>query len=73
MGADPDPWQLRNAPRLNHAVRAMPGESLRGLIARACHDNFLPNSWGLLKVTGLLNRNVVNVSESLDIDAKKLA
>lgn len=73
MGAHPDPWQLRNAPRLNHAVRAMPGESLRGLTARACHDNFLPNSWGLLKVTGLLNRHVVNVAESPNIDVLKLA
>jgi hypothetical protein len=73
MGAQLDSWQFRNAPRLNHAVSAMPGESLRGLIARACHNNFLPNSWGLLQVTGLLNRNVVNLAESPDIDAQKLA
>ena len=59
--------------RLTKPVIPQPGESLRGLVARACFDNFLPNSWGLLKPLGLRNRNLVNISELDDISTNCLA
>lgn len=58
---------------LSTPLSPLPGESLRGFVARACSANWLPNSWGLLKHLGLRNRNVVNISESPHIDLPALA
>lgn len=65
----PDPtWR-----RLLTETTPIPGESLRGLVARACHRNDLPNSWGLLQHLGLPHRNKVLVSEEPNIDPAELA
>lgn len=50
-----------------------PRESLRSVVARSCHANFLPNSWGLLQYVGLAHRNQVYVSEDPNIDPAELA
>lgn len=60
-------------PKLRTPVIPAKGESLRGLVYRACHKNFLPNSFGLLKPVGLLNRNRVLVSEGPHIQIEELA
>lgn len=49
------------------------GESLRGLVARACQRNDLPNSWGLLQHLGQRHRNRVLVAEDPNIDSAELA
>ena len=49
------------------------GESLRGLVARACQRNDLPNSWGLLQHLGQRHRNRVLVAEDPHIDPAELA
>ncbi|MGI4878592.1 MAG: hypothetical protein ACRYG4_14015 [Janthinobacterium lividum] len=49
------------------------GESLRGLVVRACHANHLPNSFGLLRHFGVNNRQHVTVSENADLIASELA
>lgn len=49
------------------------GESLRGLVARACQRNDLPNSWGLLQHLGQSDRNRILVAEDLNIDPAELA
>ncbi len=59
--------------RLFSEVTPVEGESLRGLVCRACTINHLPNSWGLLQYLGLLHRNRVLVAESPDIDPAELA
>lgn len=48
------------------------GESLRGLVARACQRNDLPNSWGLLQHLGQRHRNRVLVAEDPNIDPAEL-
>ncbi|KQN26052.1 hypothetical protein ASE86_07775 [Sphingomonas sp. Leaf33] len=59
--------------RLDKQTPPMPGESLRGLVARACKRNDIPNSWGVLQHLGLLHRNSVIVSEHPGIDPAELA
>jgi hypothetical protein len=59
--------------RLSMETTPIPGESLRGLIARACNRNYMPNSWGLLQHMGQLYRNRVLVSEDENIDPAQLA
>lgn len=59
--------------RLFSGVTPVAGESLRGLVCRACTMNHLPNSWGLLQYLGLPHRNRVLVAESSDIDPAELA
>lgn len=59
--------------RLFRATTPVAGESLRGLVARACAHNYVPNSWGVLKYLGLPNRNRVLVSEDPNILAANLA
>ncbi|MBA2935664.1 TniQ family protein [Sphingomonas sp. CGMCC 1.13654] len=49
--------------RLFTSTTPIPGESLRGLVARSCAANYLPNSWGMLQYLGLNHRNRVLVSE----------
>jgi hypothetical protein len=60
-------------PRLSKGTTPIAGESLRGLVARACSRNFLPNSWGLLQHLGQLHRNRVLVAEDENIDPAQLA
>ena len=55
------------------AVTPGEGESLRGLIYRACSLNSLPNVWGLLKWVGLAHRNRVIVAEDPNIAVDELA
>lgn len=59
--------------RLFRPTTPVAGESLRGLVARACARNFVPNSWGVLKYLGLPNRNRVLVSEDPNIKPSQLA
>jgi hypothetical protein len=49
------------------------GESLRGLVARACWENDVPNSYGILQHLGLNHRNRVLVAEDVEIDPAELA
>lgn len=46
---------------------------MRGVVARACAGNFVPNSWGVLRYLGLANRNRVLVSEDPNIVPADLA
>lgn len=59
--------------RLSTETIPVGGESLRGLVYRACRTNDLPNSWGLLQYLGLPHRNRVRVSEDPNIDPAELA
>ncbi len=59
--------------QLYKSVTPVPGESLRGLVARSCRVNYLPNSFGMLQHLGLVHRNRVIVSEDPNIDPAELA
>lgn len=59
--------------KLATPVKAVPGESLRGLVSRACAANHLPNSYGILQYLGQQHRNRVRVSEDPNIDPAELA
>ena len=59
--------------RLEKGTPPQPGESLRGLVARACQRNTIPNSWGVLQFLGLAHRNRVLVSEDPRVDPAELA
>ena len=49
------------------------GESLRGLIVRACRNNGLPNSWGMLQHMGSAYRNRISVSEDATLNPAEIA
>lgn len=59
--------------RLSKEAPPIAGESLRGLVARACQTNHLPNSWGLLQHLGQRHRPRVNVSEDENVNPAELA
>jgi hypothetical protein len=59
--------------RLFTPVEPVHGESLRGLVYRACSVNGLPNAWGLVQYAGVLNRNRMLLAESADVDVRLLA
>lgn len=59
--------------RLFEPVTPIAGESLRGVVARSCRENYLPNSFGLLQHLGLVHRNRITVSEDVGIDPAELA
>jgi hypothetical protein len=59
--------------RLLRKTVPVDGESLRGLVARACERNFIPNSWGVLQYLGLAHRNRVLVSEDPNLAPADLA
>ncbi|MDR6126092.1 hypothetical protein QE361_003610 [Sphingomonas sp. SORGH_AS802] len=59
--------------RLLQPIIPRHGESLRGLVARACWENDVPNSYGILQHLGLNHRNRVLVAEDVEIDPAELA
>lgn len=59
--------------RLFTSTVPVPGESLRGLVARACAANYIPNSWGVLQHVGLTHRNRVLLSEDPNVVTADLA
>lgn len=59
--------------RLLKIAPAVPGESLRGLVADACARNRIPNTWGMLRHFGLMHRNRIDVSENDQIRYDELA
>lgn len=67
------PPPAANWRRLSTETSPQAGESLRGLVAKVCQRNDLPNSWGLLQHLGQQHRNRVLVSEDPNIDPAELA
>lgn len=59
--------------RLRKEVAPFSDESLRGLVARSCAHNHLPNSFGLLQHIGLKHRNLVAIAEDQEIELAQLA
>lgn len=68
-----DPIGRERWPQVRKEVTPREWESMRGLAYRSCTLNDLPNSWNLLKDTGLLNRNRINIAESVHVDLDLLA
>jgi hypothetical protein len=60
------------AERLRKETTAIPGESGRGLLARALGAHNIPNSWIILQKVGLAHRNRVLVTEDADVDIPRL-
>lgn len=58
--------------RLRKPTTAIPGESGRGLFARACGRHNIPHAWMILQHVGATFRNRIGISENSDLDLDRL-